>query len=114
VDFARVWQAADKIVYSTTLAAPSTARTRIERAFDPDAVRRLKASATSDITVGGPDLATHAFRAGLVDECHVFVVPVVVGGGTPSLPREVRLDLNLIDERRFDKGMVFLRYQTRT
>jgi dihydrofolate reductase len=112
-DFARLWQAADKVVYSTTLDAVSTARTRIEREFDPEAVRRMKAAAERDLIVGGPALAAHAFRAGLVDECHLIVAPVVVGGGKQSLPDDVRLDLELVDERRFGNGMVHLRYRTR-
>jgi dihydrofolate reductase len=112
-DFARLWQAADKVVYSTTLTAVSTARTRIEREFDPEAVRRMKAAVERDLTVGGPSLAAHAFRAGLVDECHLILAPVVVGGGKQSLPDDVRLDLELVDERRFGNGMVYLRYRTR-
>jgi dihydrofolate reductase len=113
-DFAELWQAADKIVYSRTLETVSSARTRIERDFDPEAVRKMKASAGSDITVGGPDLAAQAFKAGLVDECHLFVAPMVVGGGKRSLPDNVRLKLELLDERRFGSGMVYLRYRTRT
>jgi dihydrofolate reductase len=109
-DFARIWQAADKIVYSTTLAEVSSARTRIERAFDPDAVRQLKASATRDLTVGGPGLAGQALAAGLVDEVHLLVSPIVVGGGTPALPNGLRLPLDLLDERRFGNGVVYLRY----
>ncbi len=112
-DFAQIWQAADKVVYSKTLAAVSTRRTRIERDFDPHAVRQMKASAGRDLTVGGPALAAHALRAGLVDECHLFVAPIVVGGGKPSLPDGVRLELELLDERRFRSGMVYLRYRTR-
>jgi dihydrofolate reductase len=111
-DFAQIWRAADKIVYSTTLATVSTARTRIERAFDPEAVQQLKASLARDLAVGGPDLAAHAFEAGLVDECHVFVAPIVVGGGTRSFPDDVRVRLELVDERRFGNGMVHLRYRT--
>jgi dihydrofolate reductase len=111
-DFAQIWQAADKVVYSTTLGAASTSRTRIERTFDPDQVRQMKASADRDLAVGGPGLAAHAFRAGLVDECHLFLVPVVVGGGKRSLPDHVRLDLDLLDERRFGNGTVHLRYRT--
>jgi dihydrofolate reductase len=111
-DFAQIWQAADKVVYSTTLGAASTSRTRIERTFDPDRVRQMKASADRDLAVGGPGLAAHAFRAGLVDECHLFLVPVVVGGGKRSLPDHVRLDLDLLDERRFGNGTVHLRYRT--
>jgi riboflavin biosynthesis pyrimidine reductase len=110
-DFARLWQAADKVVYSTTLETVSSARTRIERAFDPEAVRRLKASAVRDLTVGGPELAARAFRAGLVDECHLFLTPVIVGGGKRSLPDDVRLRLELLDERRFGSGVVHLRYR---
>jgi dihydrofolate reductase len=113
-DFAQIWQRADKIVYSTTLENPSTARTRVERDFDPEAVRRLKASGERDLTVGGPDLAGHAFKAGLVDECQLFVAPVVVGGGKQSLPDDVRLELELLDQRRFGNGMVYLRYRART
>jgi dihydrofolate reductase len=113
-DFAELWQAADKIVYSTTLATPSTARTRIERAFDPEAVRELKAAADRDLLVGGPELAAQAFAAGLVDECHLFLAPIMVGGGKRSLPDHVRLQLELLDERRFGNGMVHLRYRTTT
>ena len=112
-DFAEIWQAADKIVYSRTLETVSTARTRIERDFDPRAVRRMKASAGRDITVGGPDLAAQAIKAGLVDECHLFVTPIVVGGGTRSLPDNVLLKLELLDERRFGNGVVHLHYRTR-
>jgi len=113
-EFAKIWQAADKVVYSRTLAAVSSARTRIERDFDPEAVRQLKASAERDLTVGGPDLAAEAIRAGLVDEYHLFLTPVVVGGGNQSLPNNVRLKLELLDERRFGSGVVYLRYRTRT
>ena len=112
LDFAAIWQAADKVVYSRTLEAPSTARTRIEREFDPEAVMRMKASADSDISIGGPNLAAEAIRAGLVDELHVMVNPIVVGGGTPSLPDGVRWELELLDERRFADGVVYLRYRT--
>jgi dihydrofolate reductase len=112
-DFAEIWQAADKIVYSRTLQAVSTARTRIERDFDPEAVRQTKALAGRDLIVGGPELAARAFEAGLVDECHLFVAPVVVGGGKRSLPDNVRLELELLDERRFGSGMVYLYYRTR-
>src|SRR5262252_2469958 len=92
-DFAEIWQAADKIVYSRTLEKVTSARTRIERDFDPEAVRQMKAAEERDITVGGPDLAAQAFKAGLVDECHLFIVPVVVGGGKRSLPDNIRLKL---------------------
>ncbi|MDQ3679271.1 MAG: dihydrofolate reductase family protein [Actinomycetota bacterium] len=112
-DFAQTWQAAAKVVYSTALATVSTARTRLERTFDPVAVREMKASATSDLTVGGPNLAAHAFRAGLIDECHLFLCPVVVGGGKQSLPDGARVQLELLDERRFGNGVVHLRYRTR-
>jgi dihydrofolate reductase len=114
LDFARIWQAADKVVYSRTLEAVSSARTRIERDFDPEAVRQLKASAARDLTVAGPDLAAQAIKAGLVDEWHLFLTPIVVGGGTPSLPDKVRVKLELLDERRFGNGVVFLSYRTRT
>jgi dihydrofolate reductase len=110
-DFAEIWRAADKVVYSTTLETVSSERTRLEREFDPEAVRRTKESTDRDLAVGGPGLAAHAFRAGLVDEIHLFVVPAVVGGGTRSLPDGVRLDLELLDERRFGNGTVHLRYR---
>jgi dihydrofolate reductase len=113
-DFAELWQAADKVVYSRTLETASSARTRIERRFDPDAVRQMKAAAGRDITVGGPDLAAQAIRAGLVDECRLYIAPVVVGGGKRSLPNDVRLKLELLDERRFGNGVVHLRYRART
>jgi dihydrofolate reductase len=113
-DFAQIWQAADKIVYSTTLETVSTTRTRIERDFDPEAVRQMKARAGRDISVGGPDLAAQAIEAGLVDEWNLFVAPIVVGGGKQSLPNNVRLKLELLDERRFGNGMVHLHYRTRT
>jgi len=112
-DYARIWQAAEKIVYSTTLAQASGAKTRIERAFDPEAVRRLKATAERDITVGGPGLAAAAIAAGLVDELQLLVVPAVVGAGTRNLPDGVRLDLELLEQRRFGNGTVFLRYGPR-
>ena len=112
-DFAQIWQAADKIVYSKTLQAVSTARTRIERGFDPEAIRQIKARAGRDVIVGGPDLAAQAIEAELVDELHLFVVPIVVGGGKQSLPNDVRLKPELLDERRFANGMVYLRYHTR-
>jgi dihydrofolate reductase len=113
-DFAKIWQAADKVVYSTTLPAVSSGRTRIERDFDPEAVRRMKAAAGRDITVGGPHLAAEAIRAGLVDEYQLFLVPFMVGGGNQSLPDNVRVQLELLDERRFGGGVVFLRYRART
>ena len=113
-DFAQIWRAADKVVYSRTLETVSSARTRIERDFDPEAVRRMKTQAERDIGVGGPDLAAQAFKAGLVDECHLFVTPIVVGGGKRSLPRNVRLELELLDERHFEGGVVHLHYSIRT
>jgi dihydrofolate reductase len=112
-DFAEIWQAADKIVYSKTLETVSTAKTRIERDFDPEAVRQMKALAGRDLIVGGPELAAQAFKAGLVEECHLFVAPMVVGGGKRSLPKDVRLKLELLDERSFASGMVYLHYRTR-
>jgi dihydrofolate reductase len=111
-DFAEIWQAAEKIVYSRTLEAVSTTRTRIEREFDPNAVLHLKEAAGSDLLVGGAALAAEAFRAGLVDECHLVFAPVLVGGGKHALPDGVRLKLELQDERRFGNGMVYLRYRT--
>ena len=110
-DFATAWQTANKVVYSTTLTAASTANTRIERHFDPAAVRELKAAASSDITVGGANLASQAFKAGLVDECQLFVWPTVLGGGKPAFPTDARADLELMDERRFGNGVVLLRYR---
>jgi dihydrofolate reductase len=112
-DFAGIWRAADKVVYSKTLESVSSARTRIERDFEPEAVRQLKETAGRDLTVGGPGLAGQALEAGLVDECHFFLAPVVVGGGIRSLPDGARLDLELLDERRFGSGVVYLRYRTR-
>jgi dihydrofolate reductase len=111
LDFARIWQAADKIVYSATLQAPDTARTRVERDFDPDQVRKLKEAAGRDLTVGGAHLAAQAIAAGLVDEYQLFLVPAVVGGGTRALPDQVRLNLALAEERRFDGGTVYLCYR---
>jgi dihydrofolate reductase len=109
-DFAEIWRAADKVVYSRTLESVSSARTRIEHEFDPEAVRQMKAAADRDITVGGPELAGQAIQAGLVDELHLFATPIVVGGGTHALPDGVRLPLELLDERRFGSGAVYLRY----
>jgi dihydrofolate reductase len=113
-DFAAIWQAADKVVYSRTLERVSSARTRIERAFEPDAVRALKAAAERDITVGGAEVAGQALAAGLVDECHLFLNPIVVGGGTAALPGGVRLELELLGERRFGNGVVHVHYRTRS
>jgi dihydrofolate reductase len=113
-DFATIWQAASKVVYSTRLGAVPTARTRLERTFDPASVRDMKASSSSDLTVGGAQLAAHAFRAGLVDECHLLVRPVLVGAGKPALPSGVRTGLELLDDRRLGKGVVYLRYRVPT
>ena len=113
-DFAGIWHAADKIVYSRTLDEVSSARTTIERDFDAEAVRALKASSERDLGIGGPELAAHAIRAGLVDEYQLFVVPAVVGGGTRFFPDGVRLDVDLVDQRRFGNGTVHLRYRTRS
>ena len=113
-DYADVWRAADKVVFSTTLPEVSTPRTRLERAFDPDAVRSLLAATDRDVGIGGPGLAAHALRAGLVAELHLFLHPVVVGGGTRALPDGVRLDLDLVEEHRFGSGVVHLRYRLRS
>jgi dihydrofolate reductase len=110
--FAELWRAADKIVYSRTLTEVASARTRLERAFDPAAVRRLKATAERDLTVGGPELAGHALKEGLVDELQLFILPVVIGGGKRVLPDGLRLELELLDERRFGSGVVYVRYRT--
>jgi dihydrofolate reductase len=111
-DYAEIWQGAEKVVYSRTLETVSSARTRLERDFDPEVVGHMKESATRDLTVGGPHLAAEALAGGLVDELHLFVVPVVVGGGTRSLPDGLRLKLELLDERRFGNGVAYLRYGT--
>jgi dihydrofolate reductase len=113
-DFARIWRAANKVVYSRTLETAPSVNTRIERIFHPDEVRRMKATAERDISVGGPNLAAHAITAGLVDEYHLFVNPIVVGGGTSYLPNDTRVGLELLDERRFSNGVVLLRYATGT
>ncbi len=110
-DFAEIWRAADKVVYSRTLEAVASARTRIEREFEPEAVRRMKASAERDLAIGGPELAAQAFGAGLVDECHLFLAPVIVGGGKRALPDAVRLELELLDERRVGDRFVYLHYR---
>jgi dihydrofolate reductase len=110
-EFARVWQAANKVVYSTTLHEVSTAKTQLERSFDANAVRDLKTAAAKDLTVGGANLAAHAFRAGLVDECQFFIHPVFVGAGKSALPHDTRADLELLDERRFSSGAVYVRYR---
>ncbi len=112
-DFAEIWHDTDKVVYSKTMETASSARTRIEPEFDPDAVRRMKATADRDLSVGGPGLAAQAIAAGLVDEFHLYLTPVLVGGGTRSLPDGVRVDLELVDERRFGNGTVHLNFRTR-
>ena len=110
-EYAKIWQAADKIIYSKSLEQVSSTRTRIEREFDPGAIQDLKAAATRDLSVGGPTLAAQAIKLGLVDECHLFLSPIVVGGGNPALPDNVRLELELLDERRFGNGVVHLHYR---
>jgi dihydrofolate reductase len=110
-EFAGIWRAADKVVYSSTLGSVSTPRTRIERSFEPEAVRRMKASSPRDITIAGPTLAAHAFEAGLVDVCHLLIAPVLVGDGE-AFPDGLRLNLVLQDERRFTNGMIFLHYRS--
>jgi dihydrofolate reductase len=110
LDFARIWRAADKIVYSHTLTSPSSARTRIERSFDPAAVRRMKETSGADITIGGPELASQAIKADLVDECHLFLLPILVGAGKRALPDKARVKLELLEERRFASGVVHLHY----
>jgi len=112
-DFAAVWQDADKVVYSTTLTEPVTRRTRIVRAFDADEVRSLKESSSADLLVSGPGLAAHALRADLVDELHMVIAPVSVGAGKPALPVDLRLDLELLDQRRFSNGAVYVAYRLR-
>ncbi|MEO6062544.1 MAG: dihydrofolate reductase family protein [Thermoflexales bacterium] len=113
LDFARQWQAAEKIVFSRTLAEPRSARTRIVREFDPGLIRRLKAEAKKDMSIDGPELAGQAIKAGLVDEIQMILCPVMIGGGKRFLPEGVRLDLELFEERRFDNGMVYVRYAVR-
>jgi dihydrofolate reductase len=110
-EYARIWQSAAKVVYSKTLRAASTSRTTIEREFDPQTVRQMKASAIPDISVAGPNLAAQALKAGLVDECHLFLSPVVVGGGNRAMPLKVRFQLELLEERCFGKGVVHLHYR---
>jgi dihydrofolate reductase len=111
-EFARIWKSADKVVYSTTLDTPSSAKTRIERRFDPAVVRRMKVGADRDISVSGPSLAAHAIESGLVDEYDLFIAPIVVGGGLKALPDGVRQELTFLDERRFGSGFVHLRYRS--
>lgn len=112
-EYAAVWRNLDKVVWSRTLDDVWTPRTRLEREFDPESVRKLKDTAERDLSISGPDLAAHAFRAGLVDEVHLFVHPISVGGGKAALPRDLRIDLELVDERRFDSGVVHLHHRTR-
>ena len=112
-EFAQIWRSADKVVYSKTLGSPPISRTRIERDFVPEAIRRMKAEAKHDLSVGGPELAAHALEADLVDECNLFLAPVVVGGGKQWLPTEIKFDLELRDERRFSSGFVYLGYRIR-
>src|SRR5690606_27210794 len=111
-EFATAWQAPDKVVYSKSLESVPTAKTRIERDFDADAVRELKAASKHDLLVGGPHLAAQAFKAGLVDECHLFIWPVILVGRNPALPTETRVDLELVEERRVGSGVVYVRYRT--
>jgi dihydrofolate reductase len=112
-DYAAIWRAADKVVFSRTVDGPRTARTRIERAFDPAAVRAMEDAAAADLSIGGPELAAEALRAGLVDEVHLFLSPVVVGGGNPALPSGLRVALELLDERRFANGVIYVAYAVR-
>jgi dihydrofolate reductase len=112
-EYAKIWQATDKIVYSKSLEQLSSARTRIEREFDRQAIQQLKAAATRDVSVSGPTLAAQAIKLGLVDECRLFLSPIVVGGGNPALPDNVRLELELLDERRFGNGVVHLHYRVK-
>ena len=114
LEFVPIWQAAEKIVYSGTLQTVSAAKTRLERNFEAEVVRDLKARATRDIAVGGPTLAAHAIRAGIVDEYHLLIAPIIAGGGNPYLPGKVRVELKLLDERRFDNGLVHVRYRAKT
>ena len=111
-EFAEIWRSADKVVYSSTLESVSSARTSIERTFDPEAVRQMKA--TGELSIGGPSIAAEAFRAGLIDETHLFLAPVIVGGGAPAFPGRVRMDLELLDERRFAGGFVYLHHRVRS
>lgn len=111
LDFMEIWQAAEKVVYSKSLHELSTSKTQLERNFDPAAVRQMKEQAKQDLLIGGPELAAHAFHAGLIDECQLLLAPVTVGGGKPALPKDIRLKLELLEERRFSNGMVYLRYR---
>ncbi|MFL6263434.1 MAG: dihydrofolate reductase family protein [Thermoanaerobaculia bacterium] len=114
LEFAPIWQAAEKIVYSTTLRTVSTAKTRLERKFEADVVRELKARATREVAVGGPELAAHAILAGLVDEYNLLIAPIIAGGGNPYLPGKVSVKLELLDERRFDNGLIHVRYRAKS
>jgi dihydrofolate reductase len=109
-DYAGFWRAAEKVVYSTTLEVPASAKTRIERSFDPDEIRAMKAAADRDISIGGPHLAAEALRAGLVDDIHLFISPVIIGGGNSALPDDLRLDVELVDQHRFGNGVVHCHY----
>jgi dihydrofolate reductase len=111
-DFTRLWQAANKVVYSRTLEKVTTSKTRLEREFDADAVRKMKEESDKDMSVGGSELAGHALRSGVVDEVHLYLSPILVGGGKPSLPDDLRLPLELVEERRFGNGVVYVRYRT--
>lgn len=113
-EYAKIWQATDKIVYSKSLHRVSAGNTRIEREFEPEAIKQLKTTATRDVSVGGPTLAAQALKLGLVDECHLFLSPIIVGGGNPALPDNVRLGFELLDTRRFANGVVHLHYRVRT
>ncbi len=113
-DFAEIWRSTDKVVYSRTLEAASTARTRVEREFDPEAVSRMQADSQRDLCIAGPQLASHAFRAGLIDEIQLYLSPIIVGAGNPALPDGVKVPLELVDERRFDNAVVHLRYRVAT
>ena len=113
-EYAGIWRDADKVVYSSTLEEVSTARTRIERQFEPEAVRRLKETSDSDLSIGGATLGAEALRHGLVDECVLLLCPVLVGGGKPALPRGIRLDLELLDHRRFGNGVIYVRHAVRS
>ncbi len=113
LEYVPIWQAAEKIVYSTTLQTVSAARTRLERKFDEDAVRELKAGATRDVGIGGPALAAQAIRAGLVDEFNLLIAPIIAGGGNPYLPDKVHVKLELVDERRFENGLIHVRYRSK-
>lgn len=113
-EYAGIWRNADKVVYSTSLTEVSTARTRIERHFDPETVRRLKETSSTDLSIGGAGIAAEAFRHSLVDECVLLLCPVTVGGGKPALPLGMRLNLELLDQRRFDNGVMYVRYAVRS